>query len=133
MEDKLKHIDVLHILGACVLNAIKTADPETFSEPKNEELFYKGVMSGIAGIMSQTGLMEEMKKCDKCDGNCMACNTRQANLYKTAYAYLTLSEEERDIITKEANQESEKIKYKLRKESEDEEIKNTILKTGKFL
>lgn len=131
--NKLTHLDVLHIIGNCTINAIKTADSEMLSNPLNAEIFYKGVMSGIAAGLSQTGILEEMKKCDNCNEECGKCRKRQANLFRTAYAYLMLTEEEKEVITKEAYNESEKIKAKMKKEKEADEIKDTILKTGKFL
>jgi len=131
--NKLTHLDVLHIIGNCTINAIRTADSELFSNPLNAEIFYKGVMSGIAAGLSQTGILEDMKKCDTCNDECGKCRKRQANLFRTAYAYLMLTDEEKEFITKEAYNESEKIKAMMKKEKEDNEIKDTILKTGKFL
>lgn len=132
-KKKMSMYDVLNILAVCTVKCIKTAYPKELENPKDEELFYKGVMAGILGAMSQTGLMEEMMKCDSCHDNCNKCNKRQANLYRTAYAYAMLSDEEREMVTSEVYSELKKIRKQIRKKSEEEEIKNTILKTGKFL
>lgn len=132
-KKKMGMYDVLNILAVCTVKAIKTVSPKALENPKVEDVFYKGVMSGIIGTISQMGLMEEMKKCDSCHDDCNKCNKRQANLYRTAYAYAMLNDEEREMVTSEVYSETKKIRKQMRKKSEEEEIKNTILKTGKFL